>query len=282
MQLRLELSLEMEAQMGYRNQLLKKFPFTFATFIFALISVFFLTGCESLQMLNLDDSQMGEMGTEAFDKIKSETPTETNPITNRYVKCVANAILEVVDDPTGVKEWEVVVFRSADVNAFALPGGKIGVFTGLLSVATTQDQLAAVLGHEVAHVTKRHGKQRVQQQVIAQGGLSILEGVIGDNEMLMAAVGVGAQYGVLLPFSRAHESEADLVGLDYLAKAGFNPQGAVQLWQNMEAAGGGKAPEMLSTHPSGSTRIKDLQSKMTKALQTQAIAKNMGKNPQCK
>ncbi|MBW7859069.1 MAG: M48 family metallopeptidase, partial [Leptonema sp. (in: Bacteria)] len=178
--------------------------------------------------------------------------------------------------------WEIVVFRSPDVNAFALPGGKIGVFTGLLSVATTQDQLAAVLGHEVAHVTKRHGKQRVQQQVIAQGGMAVLEGVIGDNEMLMAAVGVGAQYGVLLPFSRAHESEADLVGLDYLAKAGFNPQGAVQLWQNMEAAGGGKQPEMLSTHPSGSTRIKDLQSKMTKALQTQAIAKNMGKNPKCK
>jgi len=251
-------------------------------FAVSLLSASLLMGCESLQMLNLDDSQMNEMGSDAFDQIKQDTPIETNAITNRYVKCVANALLAVHKDDTGVESWEIVVFRSNEVNAFALPGGKIGVYTGLLAVATTQDQLAAVLGHEIGHVAKRHGKQRVQQQVIAQGGLSILEGVIGDNPMLVSAIGAGAQYGVLLPFSRSHESEADLVGLDMMAQAGFNPQGAVLLWQNMAKAGGGSSPELLSTHPSSDTRIKDLQAKMAKATATYMAAQNAGRKPACK
>lgn len=252
-------------------------------FVLSLLLALSLTGCESAQMLyGLDDSKMNEMGADAFNKIKSETPIETNAATNRYVKCVASALLAVHEDDTGVGAWEVVVFRSNEINAFALPGGKIGVYTGLLGVATTQDQLAAVLGHEIAHVAKRHGKQRVQQQLIAAGGLQVLEGIIGDNPILMGAIGAGAQYGVLLPFSRAHESEADLVGLDLMARAGFNPQGAVQLWQNMSKAGGSKGPELLSTHPSSDRRIKDLNAKMVSATATYMAARQSGRTPACK
>lgn len=252
-------------------------------FVLSLLLAFSLTGCESAQMLyGLDDSKMNEMGADAFSKIKSETPIETNAATNKYVKCVANALLAVHKDDTGVGAWEVVVFRSNEINAFALPGGKIGVYTGLLAVATTQDQLAAVMGHEIAHVAKRHGKQRVQQQVVATGGLQVLEGIIGDNPTLMSAIGAGTQYGVLLPFSRAHESEADLVGLDMMARAGFNPQGAVQLWQNMSKAGGSKGPELLSTHPSSDTRIKDLNAKMVNATAVYMAARQSGRAPTCK
>jgi predicted Zn-dependent protease len=263
--------------MFFRSLRIKK------TAILSLLLLFSVAGCESAQMVyGLDDSKMNEMGTDAFNKIKAETPIETNPAINNYVKCVAHALLAVHKDDTGVSSWEIVVFRSAEVNAFALPGGKIGVYTGLLGVATTQEQLAAVLGHEIAHVAKRHGKQRVQQQVIASGGLQVLQGIIGENPALMAAVGAGAQYGVLLPFSRAHESEADLVGLDLMARAGFNPQGAVQLWQNMSKAGGSKAPELLSTHPSGETRIRDLNAKMPKATATYLAARQAGRSPACR
>lgn len=251
-------------------------------FTLSLVIAVSVTGCESAQTIyGLNDSKMNEMGVEAFDKIKSESQVETNAATNRYVKCVANSLLAVHKDDTGVGSWEIVVFRSADVNAFALPGGKIGVFTGLLAVATTQDQLAAVLGHEIGHVAKRHGKQRVQQQMVTAGGVELLKGVIGDNPTMMSAIGAGAEYGVTLPFSRSHESEADLVGLDMMARAGFNPSAAVQLWQNMGKAGGSKTPQIMSTHPSNETRIKDIQAKLTKAMTTYTVAQQSGKKPHC-
>lgn len=251
--------------------------------LLSLSLAFGLSGCASAQVLiALNDSKMNEMGAEAFEKIKADTPIETNASINRYVKCVANALLAVHQDDTGVSSWEIVVFRSSDVNAFALPGGKIGVYTGLLSVATTQDQLAAVLGHEIAHVARRHGKQRVQQQTLIAGGLELLEGYVGDSPTLMSAIGAGAQYGVLLPFSRGHESEADVVGLELMARAGFNPQGAVLLWQNMSKAGGSAGPEFLSTHPSSDTRIKELQSKMVRAMAFYQAARSAGRAPACR
>ncbi|MCB1306464.1 MAG: M48 family metalloprotease, partial [Leptospiraceae bacterium] len=124
-----------------------------------------LASCSSIPILSglfIDDAQMNQMGVDAFEEIKQKETIETNAYYNNYVKCVAKNILAVTQDPTGVKEWEIVVFRNNAVNAFALPGGKIGVYTGLLSVAKNQDQLAAVIGHEVGHVIKQHSKARYQ------------------------------------------------------------------------------------------------------------------------
>lgn len=252
-----------------------------------IFGFFTLTGCQSgimqaVGLLTLDDATMNQKGAEAFEKIKKETTIETNAGLNNYVKCVSNNILAVANDTTGVEQWEIVVFRDQNINAFALPGGKIGVFTGLLNVAKTQDQLAAVIGHEVAHVLERHGKERIQQQVVAGGGMAILEQFIGDNPLLMGAIGAGAQYGVLLPFSREHETEADISGLDLMAKAGFNPEAAVTLWKNMSAAGGSKPPEFMSTHPADATRINNLNARMPGAMAKYQAARSQGKNPKCK
>jgi predicted Zn-dependent protease len=241
------------------------------------VIVIFLLFCKSMPLI--DDQQVNKMGAEAFEKIKSETPIEKDPNINRYVKCVANQILSVARDDTGVKEWEIVVFRSEQINAFALPGGKIGVYTALLKVAKDQDQLAAVLGHEIGHVIKRHGRDRIQSQMVAMGGLEILGSILGNDPTIMGALGVGAQYGVILPFTRSQESEADIVGLKLMARAGFNPTGAITLWQNMKDASDKQIPELLSTHPAPDTRIKQLQEKLPEAM---AIYNMVANKPQCK
>ena len=147
-------------------------------------------------------------------------------------------------------------------------------------MAKNQNQLAAVIGHEVGHVIKEHGKARMQMSQIANVALETA-GMSTDNAMVIQAVGLGAQYGILLPFSRSHESEADEVGLKLMAMAGFDPQESVKLWQNMAAMGGDKPPEMMSTHPSDQTRIKDLQANMPDALALSQVARGQGRNPSC-
>lgn len=224
---------------------------------------------------------MVEMGTQAFQEIKSKTPVDSTPATNTYVKCVANAITNEVDPN---QKWEVVVFEDDSANAFALPGGKIGVHTGLLKVATAQEQLAAVLGHEVGHVIAQHGNERASEQLAVQGGLEIASTIFKNKQsqgyqLAMGALGVGAQFGILLPHSRTQESEADAIGLDLMAKAGFDPNGAVALWKNMESAGGGQPPEFMSTHPSHGTRIAGLEAKMPEAV---SIFQGTTKRPACK
>lgn len=229
----------------------------------AILFIFF-TDCQSVTLI--DDATINDMGAEAFQKIKSETPVEKDPKINSYVQCVARQLLKFTHDTTGVKEWEIVVFKSDQINAFALPGGKIGVYTGIFKVAKTQDQLAAVIGHEIAHVIKRHGKDRVQAQILASGGMEIVEGVVSSNPVLMGALGVGLQYGVILPYSRIQENQADELGLDIMARAGFHPSGAIELWENMNSISGTRTPEILSTHPAPETRIRELKARLPQAL----------------
>jgi predicted Zn-dependent protease len=178
----------------------------------------------------------------------------------------------------------VVVFNDKAANAFALPGGKIGVYTGLLQVAQTQDQLAAVIGHEVAHVTAQHANERVSTAFAAEAGLNVVDAIYGGTSSgrnAMALLGLGTQVGVLMPFGRAQESEADLLGLDLMARVGFDPREAVTLWQNMARSGGGAPPEFLSTHPSHATRIEDLQKRMPEALKLYDAARVAGRKPKC-
>ena len=222
------------------------------------------------QLTLFPDSEMDAMGVQSFDQIKKQTPLTKDANVKRYIECIANRIIPHVAQNPNPQKWEVQVFEDKQANAFALPGYKIGVYTGLLKYAKNQDQVAAVMGHEVAHVIAKHSNERVSSQTAMQTGMSIASVLLGsteensNNALILAGLGLGAQYGVILPFSRKHESEADLIGLDLIAKAGFNPAESVTLWQNMSQAGAAP-PEFMSTHPANSTRIKQLRSRIPKA-----------------
>ena len=251
----------------------------------AVLTVICLSGCATSpmgrsQLIFMPDSEVNSMGLQAFADIKKKTPVSHNGRENQFVQCVAAAITREVGG-----QWEAVVFEDKTANAFALPGGKIGVNTGLLKIATNQDQLATVIGHEVGHVLARHSNERLSQETAVKGGLVLAQSVTGPQSMLgqagMAMLGLGAQYGILMPYSRVHESEADDMGLELMARAGFNPRESVILWQKMEQANKGQPPEFLSTHPSHASRIQDLQNRMPRALQLQQQASAMGKQPRC-
>ena len=173
-------------------------------------------------------------------------------------------------------DWEVTVLQSEQANAFCLPGGKMAVYTGIVEVAQNDDALAAIMGHEIAHALLRHGGERMAHQKLVQVGAIAAGVAVGDMEpqqqrMVLAALGAGAQYGVLLPFSRNHEIEADYIGLLLTAAACYDPRAAVGLWERMgEAAGGQAPPEFMSTHPGHGTRIQQLQEWMPQALEVHA------------
>ena len=227
------------------------------------------------------------MGVQSFEAMKKETPQTDNIAIRNYVSCIADAIIPQLPQDAQPEKWEVRVFEDDQANAFALPGNKIGVYTGILKYATNQDQLAAIMGHELAHVIAEHGNERVSNSMAAEAGVTIAAIVLGTSELssndkalIGAGLGLGVQYGVLLPFSRAHESEADLIGLDLMASSGFDPRESITLWQNMAKAGG-QPPEFTSTHPSNETRITDLKSRMDKALALQAKAHQNNRRPAC-
>ena len=256
--------------------------------LLAILLLFTLAACAvsptgRKQLAFMPESQMIVMGVQSFESMKQETPSVKDPAITDYVQCVADAITRLPEVQQSSSDWEVVVFDDQTVNAFALPGGKIGVYKGLLSVAETPDQLAAVLGHEVGHVLAHHGNERVSQNFAVGQTLALLENWMTANntayrQQAMGLLGIGTQVGILLPFSRAHESEADEIGQMLMAKAGFDPRQSVVLWQNMGKAGGKSPPEFLSTHPAHETRIEDLQAGMATAMQYYNAAAT---KPQC-
>ena len=261
---------------------------TMKKLVIAILATAVLAGCKTsptgrTQIALYSDQQMSQMGQQSFVDMKKNQKINNDPRVNAYVKCIADDVIAVLPQQYATQAWEVVVFEDDSANAFALPGGYIGVHTGLLKVAKNQHQLATVIGHEVGHVIAEHSNERVSQSSLLQtgmqvGGAALDMGNVQYRGEIMQALGLGAQYGVILPFSRSHESEADVIGLDLMAKAGFNPQESVTLWQNMSQAGSGNTPEFMSTHPSPSNRIKELQNKMPGALNEQKVA---GKNPEC-
>lgn len=253
------------------------------------ITAFLLTACATSptgrqQLLLVSGEQMQEMGVTAFQQMKQEMPVSKNRQVNRYVTCVADAVTSQLP-AKAQQQWEVVVFEEDSANAFALPGGKIGVHTGLLEVAENQDQLAAVIAHEVAHVLAQHSAERVSQQFATQAGLDLVGAMTGGDtetkKQLLGLLGVGAQFGILLPYSRTQESEADIYGLELMAKAGFDPRASVELWQNMKASGGQTPPEILSTHPAPDTRIQDLRNRIPQVMQHYDEAVANGLTPDC-
>ncbi|MFT4926508.1 MAG: putative Zn-dependent protease [Phenylobacterium sp.] len=262
--------------------------------VVALATLSLLAGCQvtksptgRTQALMYSSSDMNKLGAQSFAEMKKSQKLVKNPKTIKYVNCVAKAITDKVPASYGQSQWEVVVFDSEQINAFALPGGHIGVYTGLLKVASTPEQLAAVLGHEVGHVLANHSNERLSRSQLTNVGLSMANaafdvGEVANKELWMQGLGLGAQYGIAMPFGRHQESESDNIGLDLMAQAGFQPQASVSLWQAMGKASGGKKPmEFLSTHPSNERRINDLNAGMSKATATYNQARAAGNRPYC-
>ncbi|UJP04368.1 MAG: M48 family metallopeptidase [Nitrosomonas sp.] len=254
--------------------------------IVVLFIMFFFTACATTptgrtQLAFMPDQEVEAMGLQAFTDLKNEKPISQDEREKRFVQCVTDAITMQVGGA-----WEVVVFEDKSLNAFALPGNKIGVHSGLIDLVDNQDQLAAVIGHEVGHVLLRHSNERLSQKLGAQLGLSVIAAVAAPRtatgQTALGLLGLGTQYGLIMPFSRLHESEADNIGVELMAKAGFDPTESITLWVKMAQAGRGPQPaEFLSTHPSHATRIGDLQALMPKAKNLVQQARAAGRKPDC-
>jgi predicted Zn-dependent protease len=232
------------------------------------------------QLILVDDASINRMGAQAFQQLQEELQPSENAEMRRQLNCVADALIAVLDERHLPARWDVRLFANDAANAFALPGGYIGVYEGLFNVARDQHQLAAVIGHEIGHVTARHAAERVSRYQTTDFALQVLGG-LGGTERTAALLGLGAQVGVLLPFDRTQESEADQLGLSYMARAGFDPRGAIALWRNMAAQRNGAAPEFLSTHPSSQRRIAELERAMPQAMAQYEAARAAGRRPAC-
>lgn len=240
-----------------------------------LFGVLIFTACATSpsgrkQLILLPSSQLNQLGASSFAQMESQKKTNTDPKTVQYVTCITNNLLHAMGQ--NPEQWQIGVFEDKTPNAFALPGNKMGVHTGMLELAQNQDQLAAVIGHEIGHVLSQHGNERMSQNLVAQLGLQATAISLGRNrtqdQLIFAALGVGLQVGVLLPFSRTHEKEADRLGLKYMAAAGFDPSQASRLWELMDAKNQSSPPEFLSTHPSSKSRIKDLKKRAVAFMDT--------------
>ncbi|QIZ75913.1 M48 family metallopeptidase [Ferrimonas lipolytica] len=248
------------------------------------------TGRDQILMFSADE--MRTMGDQSFEQIKQKEKISTDKAINAYVQCVTAALtkpehLQAID-ASQTESWDLVVFDSDQVNAFALPGGHIGVYTGLLKAAQTPDQLAAVIGHEIGHVLADHGNEQVSRGQATEMGMQMIQVALGatgtpNQDMIMAGLGLGAQYGVILPFGRQQESESDVIGIELMARAGFDPAQSITLWQNMAKASGGSAqPEFMSTHPSHDTRITELSNRQPESQALYKQAQQQGYRPSCK
>ncbi|WP_041795125.1 M48 family metallopeptidase [Pararhodospirillum photometricum] len=217
------------------------------------------------QLILISPQQGVQMGAQAYQQAKQEKRVlpASDPYTQR-VRAITERLIRANDLPK--YQWEVNAFDDKTANAFALPGGKVGINTGLATVARTDAQIAAVVGHEIAHAVSRHGEERISQQLLVQTGVQLTGAALGVGQQGASLLEQAATLGVILPYSRTHESEADEMGLYYMARAGYDPREAVKLWENMAAQGSAGVPEFLSTHPSEGNRIQKLQSVMPKAL----------------
>jgi predicted Zn-dependent protease len=240
--------------------------------LIGLCSSALLSACVSHQ-------QIAQMSDEQFKQMREQVPISESAADRAFVDCVAQAIIAELEPPYSEYNWDLEVFSNEAVNAFAMPGGKIGVYDGIFATAINQDQLAAVIGHEVAHVTRDHSLDRVNRDTFT--GVALIGIEIAGGGAIAQGAAMGADLLVLKPYGRGQESEADIVGLVYMAKAGFNPNASVELWRNMAKQGGEAPPEWMSTHPSDSTRIDALQTQLAKVQSQYEAARAAGKRPSC-
>jgi metalloendopeptidase OMA1, mitochondrial len=263
-----------------RNEIVKRLRLGIIPLIVAMLFMVFqyfssekvtnpVTGKSARVALSTEQEEM--LGLQSFREVLSQSEVvESGPERELIVK-VAERLARATGDDARDFKWQVSVVRNPQANAFCLPGGKIVVFTGILPYSKTEGGLAAVMGHEMAHAIARHGSQRLLRSSMAQTlmmGASVSMGDLDpqQRQAVMAALGAGAQYGVLLPFSRDHETEADKMGLIYMARAGYDPREAISFWERMSESGGRNPPEFMSTHPAHGTRVENLRASMPKAI----------------
>ena len=255
-----------------------------AILLVCLTSVLLWTGCSTVPVtgrsqLNLmSQDQEKQLGLTSFEQMKKEVPVSQDVYAKALVEKVGKKIAAVAGPDMPNAQWEFVVFESKEANAFCLPGGKVGVYTGILPITKDEAGLATVLGHEVAHAVARHGGERMTEAM----GLELLGAAASSataqskyHDYVGAGYGLGSQVGVALPHSRAQESEADHIGLIYMAKAGYDPEQAVKFWERFAAFSkqqGGEDVWFLRTHPLNEDRIKQLQQWMPEARQAQAAS----------
>lgn len=254
--------------------------------IAGLILIAFVQSCSTVPLtgrkqLNIvPESQMLSMSFTSYEQFLKSNKISSDQRATASVKSVGQNIAEAVtkyfnehnlaDRLDGYK-WEFNLVDDKTPNAWCMPGGKVVVYTGILPYTQDDNGLAVVMSHEIAHAVARHGNERMSQQLLAQFGNIALDELIKNKPeqtqgIFDAAYGVGAQYGVMLPFSREHELEADHLGLIFMAMAGYNPQTAVQFWERMSQTGGQKPPEFLSTHPADQTRIDKIKSYLPEVM----------------
>lgn len=227
------------------------------------------TGRTSLNFIGTDTEL--QLGITEFEKLKQSKPISADPIKTGQLQRVGRRISEAVGRDLPSAQWEFVLFDDAEtVNAFALPSGKVGVYTGILDIASTDDELATVIGHEIAHATARHGSERMSQGIAAALGALILNEALKDDKnrgQWLAAYGLGTGYAVAYPFSRRHELEADEIGVIYAARAGYDPRASIEFWMKMNLVkGDAKRSMFFSTHPSDIQRIDCLKAMMPKVM----------------
>lgn len=238
-----------------------------------------LTGRKKLSLVS--DSDVQAMSFQQYKQVIDESQLSTNKEQTQMVKRVGVNIQHAVEKYLKANghaevlqgfDWEFNLIESNQVNAWCMPGGKVAFYTGILPICQDETGIAVVMGHEVAHAIAGHGAERMSQQAAAQFGQQALAIATASESpeaqaLYMSAFGIGAQYGALLPFSRKHESEADEMGLIFMAMAGYDPREAPEFWKRMSAGGGQKPPEFMSTHPADDRRVKDLQAQLPKALE---------------
>jgi predicted Zn-dependent protease len=264
---------------------MKSFPVPLWWLLFLAVAVSCTTvPITGRQQLNLIPSQqLMAMSYQTHDQLLKQAEIADHPEKTAMVKRVGNSIRQAVETylaqhgQTGLLEgyrWEFTLVEDEAANAFALPGGKVVVYTGILPIAENDTGLAVVLGHEIAHAIAQHGGERMSQAMAVQmGGIALSQALSSraaqTQQLFLAAFGAGAQVGVLLPYSRLQESEADHLGLIFMAMAGYDPRAAIPFWQRMMAQkeGRGEPPEFLSTHPAGQARIDRIRELLPEALQ---------------
>ena len=227
-----------------------------------------------LQPNLLDSAEMSQMSATAYGEFLKENKLSADATKTALVKNVGLKIQKAAEAYFASKDqsdyldgydWQFNLVESEEVNAWCMPGGRVVVYTGILPIAKTETGLAVVMGHEIAHAIARHGNERMSQGMVVELGASALEKAMVEQpaatkDLFMSAFGAGAKLGFLLPYSRLHESEADRIGLIFMAMAGYDPREAAKFWQRMaELKDGAGPPEFLSTHPSGATRTADLE-----------------------
>jgi predicted Zn-dependent protease len=222
------------------------------------------------QLVLVSEGTMDKLGAQAFQQVLSKEKIDQNPQVNEIVDDVGERIARAADKPQ--YHWQFVVIDDPKTaNAFALPGGKVATYTGLFPVAESTAGLAAVLGHEVGHVLAHHAAERMSQGFVLQAVGTALEVGLGAtspaaSDAIMQAFGLGAQVGVILPFSREQEAEADHIGLILMARAGYDPHAVLELWRRFEKSGEKSPPEFLSTHPGYATRERNIESWLPEAM----------------